>query len=91
MLEEAMEIRESQNANRQNQIKHITESVSGMHMCVYVCVCVCMYVCVRMWKIGIRERVNVYVCVRTWKARIRERMNVYVYVSIRWDWLHFRG
>ncbi|MPC08786.1 Serine/threonine-protein kinase 3 [Portunus trituberculatus] len=26
MLEEAMEIRESQNANRQNQIKHITES-----------------------------------------------------------------
>ena len=63
MLEEAMEIRESQNANRQNQIKHITESVSGMHLCVYVCVCVCMYVCVRMWKIGIRERMNVYVCV----------------------------
>lgn len=28
MLEEAMEIRESQNSNRQNQIKTITESVS---------------------------------------------------------------
>lgn len=28
MLEEAMEIRENQNSNRQNQIKHITESLS---------------------------------------------------------------